>query len=387
MTQVTRYPGTVTTASAAPESANDWLTPGNISADDASEAQITAATYDSPDISFQLKASNFGFTLPAGSTVNNILVEIDRRSIVASSGKDNRVQLLDTAGALVGTNKADTATVWPTTSTVASYTGAPVAYWGWSAVTETEINDPDWGVVLSALANIANADIGVDFIRVTIDYTGPPVVSSADMADSGRDFVTPFQDVSITFDVALEKSGGTPYNVGDTIPGLTVGPSGTEGAVTYRSGDSTTTWVVRRAALAKNGDTWVIDYAQGAGELVLNGGGAELSTTTNAAVTNNLTRRVRATLKRGDTGAIITTAVDILLYDADPRDSDDAAWGAARGQYPNVTPDASGTIDIEATAASLTVGVVTYLTVFSPREDSSGASAYARTGIGVTTVT
>jgi hypothetical protein len=170
-TQGPLYPGTVTTESISTESANDWLTPGNISADDGSEAQITAATYDSPDISFRLKAQNLGFTIPAGATIDGITVEIDRRSIIASSGVDFRVQLLDAAGALVGTNKAS-ATVWPTSSTIATYGGAADT---WTASpTQAMVNDVDFGVVLSVTANIANADIAVDTIRVTVNYTSSP---------------------------------------------------------------------------------------------------------------------------------------------------------------------------------------------------------------------
>jgi hypothetical protein len=170
-TQGPLYPGTVTTESISTESANDWLTPGNISAADAAEAQITAATYDSPDISFRLKAQNLGFTIPAAATIDGITVEINRRSIISSSGVDFRVQLLDAAGALVGTNKAS-ATVWPTSLTIATYGGAADT---WTASpTQAMVNDVDFGVVLSVTANIANADIGVDYIRVTVTYTPSP---------------------------------------------------------------------------------------------------------------------------------------------------------------------------------------------------------------------
>jgi hypothetical protein len=173
-TQGPFYPGTVTTASVSTESANNWLTPGNISADDAAEAQITATTYDSPDISFRLIAANLGFSIPTDATINGITVEIDRRSIIASSGVDFRVQLQDASAALVGTNKAS-ATIWPTSLTIATYGGAADT---WSASpTPAMVNDPDFGVVLSVSANIANADIGVDFIRVTVTYTPSPNAS------------------------------------------------------------------------------------------------------------------------------------------------------------------------------------------------------------------
>jgi hypothetical protein len=161
------YPGTVTTAAVSTESANDWLTPGNISADDNAEAQITAATYDSPDISYRLIGSNFGFS--TSGTINGITVEIQRRSIIANSGADFRVQLQDDTGALVGTNKAITGTNWPTTLTTQTYGG--IADTWTASPTPTIVNSSSFGVVLSVSAKIANADIGVDFIRVTVEYT------------------------------------------------------------------------------------------------------------------------------------------------------------------------------------------------------------------------
>jgi hypothetical protein len=129
-TEGPRFPGTTANVSTGTENTDAWTgvgTPGNVSADDGTECTIVAASYDSPDISQRLRCSNFGFTtLNDAATINGITVEIQRRSIVLNSGKDFRVQLVDE-------------------------------------------------VVLSAQANIANADIGVDFIRITVDYTDPVV--------------------------------------------------------------------------------------------------------------------------------------------------------------------------------------------------------------------
>lgn len=162
------------------ESAEAWVNPTNVFSDNATEAAITAATYDSPDISQLLVCSGFGFSIPAGATINGITVEIDRRSIIASSGVDNRVQLAKgtTFADLVGSNKA-TATVWPSSSAVATY-GSAADLWGttWS---DSDINSSTFAVMVSTKANIANADVGIDYVRVTVDYTAaaggkaPPV--------------------------------------------------------------------------------------------------------------------------------------------------------------------------------------------------------------------
>jgi hypothetical protein len=150
-----------------------WATPENIQDEDADEATVTAATFDSPDPTGDLYGHGFGFTVPAGSTIDGILVEVNRRSIIANSGVDRSVRLTNNAGARhpTGDNKAS-ATVWGTSAATVSYGGAADT---WNAgLTVADINDADWGVRFQAQANIANADIGVAWMRVTITYTPPP---------------------------------------------------------------------------------------------------------------------------------------------------------------------------------------------------------------------
>lgn len=184
-----RYPGFIATE-AGPSGDNDWLNPSNIGADDGAEAQITAATYDAGDHSFRLIAQNFGFDadVPAGSTIDGILVEIDRRDF-AGDAQDQEVRLYDSTGALVGDDK-QTATSWPTTSAVASYGGSADT---WAAgLDANDIRSSGFGVALIVLANAANTDIGVDFIRVTVTYsppsptgTGAVAVDEATLAGEG----------------------------------------------------------------------------------------------------------------------------------------------------------------------------------------------------------
>lgn len=184
-TQGPNFPGTITTASVLPEDDNDWTNAVNVGANDGSEATITAATYDANDISFQLRARNLGFTIPTGSTITGITVEIEKRDQAIGAAVDNRVQLTDASGTLVGDNKADTVTDWPTAATIITYGGSSDT---WNASpTVAMVNDPDFGVTLSVKATAANTDIFVDFIRVTITYTPPD--SKARIA--GFEFETP----------------------------------------------------------------------------------------------------------------------------------------------------------------------------------------------------
>lgn len=167
MASETKLPGSLTSSSSAPESAEAWVTPNNALTDNATYASITAASYDSPDISARLRADQFGFAIPGTATIDGIVVEIERRC-GAGTARDFRVQLLDDAGALIGDNKAS-ATSWPSTDTVASY-GSSSDLWG-ASWTPTSINDTQFGMVLSVEATSANVDIFVDFFRITVHYT------------------------------------------------------------------------------------------------------------------------------------------------------------------------------------------------------------------------
>jgi hypothetical protein len=179
-----RFPGTTASLANAgtSENAEIWVSPGSVSADDGTEANITAATFDTPDISELLVASNFGFTaIPSDATIVGIFAEIERRDQAIGAASDNRVQLAKgtTFASLVGTNKADTALDWPTAATIKTYGGA-ADLWG-TTWTPAEINTSTFALMLSVQADAANTDIFVDYIRVTVYYTeaapgagGPP---------------------------------------------------------------------------------------------------------------------------------------------------------------------------------------------------------------------
>jgi hypothetical protein len=162
------YPTAATNNSTGDENDDAWVAPTNVGADDGTEATITASTFDSPDISQQLVMSGFGFSVPGTATINGLMLEIDRRNS-AGAASDNRVQLRDDGGTLVGNNNADTATDWPASLSIVTY-GSATTLWG-VALTPTMVNDSDFGVVLSAQADAANTDIQVDFVRMTIYYT------------------------------------------------------------------------------------------------------------------------------------------------------------------------------------------------------------------------
>lgn len=156
------------------ENANAWSSPENVGSSSA-VASITAPTFDSPDISEILVASDFGFAIGPTATITGVTVEISKRGYTsANSGKDFRVQLATgTAFAnLVGDNKAS-ASVWPQTTLTTTTYGSSSDTWN-AGLTVAQVNATGFAVFVSAYANVANADIEVDWIRVTLEYTTPP---------------------------------------------------------------------------------------------------------------------------------------------------------------------------------------------------------------------
>lgn len=155
-------------------SGSDWINPGNITASD--DSRSTAALTGSASLRFTqyLIASNFGFSIPSGATIDGILVEIERSATTTSgSPRDLIVQLTDDAAStgLAGDNKADTATTWPTTDAYASYGGASDT-WAFSP-TDSIINASGFGVLIRAqkTSGETSTTVRVDHVRITVYYT------------------------------------------------------------------------------------------------------------------------------------------------------------------------------------------------------------------------
>jgi hypothetical protein len=140
----------------------NWSNPGNITT--SNDSYATAA---GGGITFYLTATNFGFTIPTGATINGIAVEIERSRLGGLTTTDEHVQLIK-AGVVGGEDKADTVTVWGTTDAVITYGGAADLWTDtWTAA---QINAIDFGAAISADVGVA-VTARVDHIRITIHYT------------------------------------------------------------------------------------------------------------------------------------------------------------------------------------------------------------------------
>jgi hypothetical protein len=113
-----------------------------------------------------LKATNFGFTIPGGSTIEGIVVEIEHKESGSTVAKDNRVRIVK--GGTIGSTDKASASEWPTSDAYASY-GRFDDLWGetWSS---TDINATDFGVALSAIG-LGAGTASVDHIRITVYYS------------------------------------------------------------------------------------------------------------------------------------------------------------------------------------------------------------------------
>lgn len=164
-----KFPTSGITASESPWLDNDWTSPGSVTADDGTYASVTASTFDNGDQTFVLKAKGFDFSsIPAGATIDGIIVRIQAHADSTSVGID-LVQLLDTAGAKVGTNQSDTSQRITTSDAVYTF-GSSTDLWG-NALTDAWLKDADFGVAVGGHAYTANSQIFIDYVTVEVFYT------------------------------------------------------------------------------------------------------------------------------------------------------------------------------------------------------------------------
>ena len=160
----------------------NWTNPGNVTVSDNSYATFLAQ-FDG-DFSKDLDCTNFGFTIPAGSTIDGIQVNIERRGTDIS---DVDINLLngDGAGGESAQDKS-TGASWSSTDTVDSF-GGPTDTWGetWSV---SDVNSSSFGVRIQCQDNSGGGPIpimgyaSIDHVEIVVYYTA---VASSDVAKYG----------------------------------------------------------------------------------------------------------------------------------------------------------------------------------------------------------
>jgi hypothetical protein len=148
-----------------------WTTPNNVLSLNASYATRGLAA---GSISHYIKATQFGFAIPATATVLGISADVNRAQNQATTViNDEKVRVVK--GGVIGSTDRANATTWPTTDTYVTY-GSASDLWGdtWTAA---DINASTFGFAISAkFVSGVTTTSRVDHIRMTVTYAYGGVV-------------------------------------------------------------------------------------------------------------------------------------------------------------------------------------------------------------------
>lgn len=160
-------------ASVANGTSTTWSSPANILTSNSTYSTVTLA---SGAQSYYLEATGFGFTVPTGSTINGIQVDVEKFATTGSKNtmEDQTVELM-VGGALSGSNLATT-TKWPTANAFVTYGGASTL-WGLTP-TVSQVNASNFGVAIAARnvhssGSSSSLTASVDYVQITVTYTAP----------------------------------------------------------------------------------------------------------------------------------------------------------------------------------------------------------------------
>ena len=124
-----------------------------------------------------LHITNFGFSIPVGSYIAGIKVEVEMYGTVpgGATDRENSILLINSSGSRVGTDHSTAATL--ATSDPNSYVtyGSSTDTWG-GVLTYADINSSSFGVAIqyqsgSTTNTAGNYNFNVDHVRVTITYS------------------------------------------------------------------------------------------------------------------------------------------------------------------------------------------------------------------------
>lgn len=166
--------GATTTGPLSPASASnvagigiDWSNPGNVTVSDNLRATASLLDGESTD---RVRPTNFGFSIPSGSTIEGIQVEVERcRSAGTGTLKLNLVQLR-TGGADKGASKSGENFTTACASEIYESFGGATDTWG-SSWTAEQINATDFQSDVTCAAFPGDATCAIDHVRLTVTFT------------------------------------------------------------------------------------------------------------------------------------------------------------------------------------------------------------------------
>jgi Tfp pilus assembly protein PilX len=146
-----------------------WSNPTFVTANDANRA--TVAPPVSGGLSQNLDITNFGFSIPAYSTIDGITVQVDKFAN-GTSVTDYDVYLIKGGVSGAGDDKSSGSS-WGTTEATSTY-GSSSDLWNLSW-TPADVNATNFGVRIKVRNGSSSArTASIDYVRITVDYHGPP---------------------------------------------------------------------------------------------------------------------------------------------------------------------------------------------------------------------
>ena len=190
-----------------------WDFPGNAVSNNGLFAE---ADLSLNGISHYLRATNFGFTIPGGSSIDGILVEILRQEDDSLDNIfDNAVRIVK--GGIIGSSDKSSTTEWGINeSSYISY-GSSTDSWGetWNP---SDINASNFGVALSAKAvnGLVFTSAEVDHIRITIYYTQQATTTSTSTSTTSTTTSTSTTSTSTSTSSSTSTSTSTSSSTSTT---------------------------------------------------------------------------------------------------------------------------------------------------------------------------
>ncbi len=151
-----------------------WSNPLNAGASDNAYATVTLAPFAGFDVSYYLKATNFGFSLPSTATIVGVVVQVKWKQSQADT-YTLHVKLVK-GGSVVGTE--NTISRGSDTGEYVDYFGAPDSLWG-TTLTYSDVNSSNFGCVVWLTDPLTGATVSVDSIQIVIYYR---TLSQTDLA-------------------------------------------------------------------------------------------------------------------------------------------------------------------------------------------------------------
>lgn len=160
MATQTRTPGTIQNISGGSVA---WSNINNVTVQDGNYATATASSVSvTTDL---LRCTNFGFSIPDGSTVNSVTAKIRKSGNGGGDITDQDVYEFYTVR--TGPNLSEAPDLWSTSDTNHFYT--------LSETLPSVLNNSQFGIEISATVSYEGSDniARIDLIEITIDYIPP----------------------------------------------------------------------------------------------------------------------------------------------------------------------------------------------------------------------